>query len=115
VVSKLQAELESRKGPAGQRAGRQGRPGDRPVVYSDGGAAPAAGKSLQDTQRLMMREVAHSIISNSMCHFHSCSQTMGFRAWTRISEEMDGTLQISNFPLRGLHKNSCNFTTTQSL
>ena len=51
------------------------------TAYSDGGAAPAADKSLQDTQRLMMREVAHSIISNSMCHFHSCSQTMGFQAW----------------------------------
>ena len=104
MVSKLQAELESRKGPAGQRAGRQGRPGDRPVAYSDGGVA-TAGKSLQDTQRLMMREVAHSIISNSMCHFHSCSQTMGFRAWTRTSEEMDGKLQIGNFHFWGYKKN----------
>ena len=64
----------------------------------------AVGNSLQDTQRLMMREVAHSIISNSMCHFHSCSQTMGFRAWTQTSREMDGTFQIGNFPLRGLRK-----------
>ena len=51
-----------------------------------------------------MREVAHSIISNSMCHFHSCSQTMGFRAWTRTFEEMDGKLQIGNFHFGGYKK-----------
>ena len=57
VVSKLPTELESREGPA--------------AAYRNARAVDAASRDLQDTQSLMMREVAHSIISNSMCHFHS--------------------------------------------
>ena len=46
MVSKLQAELESREGPAGQRAGRRQCAGVRSsmtgLASSDGGAAPTA-------------------------------------------------------------------------
>ena len=57
VVSKLPTELESREGPAA-------------AAYRKARAVDAASRDLQDTQSLMMREVAHSIISNSMCQFH---------------------------------------------
>ena len=56
MVSKLQAELESREGPAGQHAGRRlcssGVPGPvTGLASSDGGAAPACGGSGQKLAR----------------------------------------------------------------
>ena len=164
MVSKLQAELESREGPAGQRAGRRQCAGVRSpmtgLASSDGGAAPTAWwqwakacKTLKGWwcvklripllaircaiftpahkpwvfelgQRPLEKWTEHSELAifhlggyiillilqqlnlwrNLMCHFCSCSQTIGLRAWTKSSREMDGTFQIDNFPLRGIHK-----------
>ena len=161
MVSKLQAELESREGPAGQHAGRRlcssGVPGPvTGLASSDGGAAPAAWwqwakacKTLKGWwcvklripllaircaiftpahkpwvfelgQRTLEKWTEHSklaifhlggykkthvilqqlnLCSYSMCHFHSCSQTMGLWAWTKISRDMDRTLHKIAFPV----------------